>query len=196
MGIAEIATCQIVALQGAASAVIQGMLHDFAARLSATGLRVVGVVESAADHDHPCKSMVLRSLDDDRVFSISQDLGPGSQACSLAPEGLALACAAVQEQIARGTDIVILSKFGKQEAMGRGLSDAFGTAIAAGVPIITSVSPALMSEWRNFAGEFGQCVQAEIAQRPGWLEGWSGRVVTASYARDMIRPVNDWIGTG
>lgn len=194
MSVAE--TCQIVALQGAASAVIQGMLHDFAARLSAIGLRVAGVVESAADQDHPCKSMVLRSLDDDRLFSISQDLGPGSQACNLAPEGLALACAAVQEQIVRGTDIVILSKFGKQEAMGRGLSDAFGAAIAAGLPIVTSVSPALMSEWRNFAGEFGQCVQAEIAQRAGWLEGWSRRMVTASYAHDMIKPVNDWIGTG
>ncbi|MGJ4942138.1 DUF2478 domain-containing protein [Bradyrhizobium sp. HKCCYLS1011] len=196
MSIAEIATCQIVALQGAASAIIQGLLRDFAAQLTDTGLRVAGVVESAADSDHPCKSMALRSLEDGRLFSISQDLGPGSQACNLDPEGLVLACAAVQDQIARGADIVILSKFGKQEALGRGLSDAFGAAIAAGLPIITSVSPALTKEWRNFAGELGECVQADVAQHPGWINAWSRHVVTAPRARDMIKPVNDWIGTG
>ncbi|MGA7807993.1 DUF2478 domain-containing protein [Bradyrhizobium sp.] len=169
---AEIDTCQIVALQGAPSAVIQTLLADIAARLTKRGLRVVGVVENSNDGPNPCKSMGLRSLHDDRVFSISQNLGPGSQACNLHPEGLALACAAVQDSIAHGADVAILSKFGKQEAIGGGLIDAFGAAIAAGVPIITSVSPAMMNEWRQFAGEFAECVTADKAQQDSWLERW------------------------
>ena len=194
MSIVEVVPCRITALQGASSAEIQNLLRDFAAQLASSGLRVAGVVECVADISHPCKSMALRSLDDGSMFSISQDLGPGSQACNLDPEGLVMACAAVQASIAHGADLVILSKFGKQEAMGRGLSDAFGAAISAGLPVLTAVSPAMMGDWRNFAGELAECVQADVARRPHWIDDWSRRVVTAPYARDMIQPAMGWIG--
>ncbi|MGJ5179308.1 DUF2478 domain-containing protein [Bradyrhizobium oligotrophicum] len=187
MGVAEIGTRQIVALQGAASAAIQELLADFAVRLVGAGLRVSGVIESSADKAKPCKSMMLRSLDDGRVFSISQDLGPGSQACNLDPEGLVLACAAVQQSIARGTDVVILSKFGKQEAMGGGLADAFGAAIAAGRPVITAVSPAMTTEWHDYTGELAEFVSVDVARCTGWLTGWSHRLVTSMHVHDMIR---------
>ncbi|BAM91761.1 molybdenum ABC transporter ATP-binding protein [Bradyrhizobium oligotrophicum S58] len=195
MGISDVGTCQIVALQGAASSVIQEMLAEFATRLVDTGLRVSGVIESSADKAKPCKSMMLRSLDDNSLFSISQDLGSGSQACNLDPEGLALACAAVQRSIISGTDVVILSKFGKQEATGGGLADAFGSAIAAGLPIITAVSPAMMEAWVGFAGAFAECVHVDVARGPGWVEAWSGRV-TAPTARDMIGFQRERIGMG
>lgn len=194
MGIAEVGTCQIVALQGAASSVIQGLLGDFAVRLADAGLRVSGVIESSANEAKPCKSMMLRSLDDGRLFSISQDLGPGSQACNLNPEGLALACAAVQQSIIRGTDVVLLSKFGKQEAMGGGLVDAFGSAITAGLPIITAVSPTMMQAWASFAGVFAECVHADVVRGHGWIEAWSGRWVTSRAARDMISSQRERIG--
>ena len=195
MGLSDVGTCQIVALQGAASSVIQEILAEFAARLADTGLRVSGVIESSADKAKPCKSMMLRSLDDNSLFSISQDLGPGSQACNLDPQGLALACAAVQRSIVSGTDVVILSKFGKQEATGGGLADAFGSAIAAGLPIITAVSPAMMEAWAGFAGAFAECVHADVARGHGWIEAWSGRV-TAPTARDMIGLQRERIGMG
>ncbi|GLH81429.1 hypothetical protein SSBR45G_63380 [Bradyrhizobium sp. SSBR45G] len=194
MGVAEVGTCQIVALQGAASTVIQELLADFAVRLAGAGLRVSGVIESSADKAKPCKAMMLRSLDDDRLFSISQDLGPGSQACNLDPEGLVLACAAVQQSIISGTDVVILSKFGKQEAAGGGLADAFGSAIAAGIPIITAVSPAMMEAWRGFAGPYAECVHADTARSPGWIEAWAGRRVTSQHAHDMIARSRERIG--
>ncbi|WP_316177022.1 MULTISPECIES: DUF2478 domain-containing protein [unclassified Bradyrhizobium] len=196
MGVADVGTCQIVALQGAASSVIQEMLGDFAKRLSENGLRVSGVIESSADKARPCKAMMLRSLDDGRVFAISQDLGPESQACNLDPEGLVLACAAVQQSISRGTDIVILSKFGKQEAAGGGLADAFGSAIAAGLPVITAVSPAMMDAWTRFAGAFAEHVDADIARRPGWIEARYSRWVTSRATRDMVGSQRERIGMG
>ncbi|MGJ4995291.1 DUF2478 domain-containing protein [Bradyrhizobium sp. HKCCYLS3077] len=196
MGRADVESCRIVALQGAASSVIQDLLGELAGRLSTIGVRVAGVIESSADKSKPCKAMMLRSLDDDSVFSISQDLGPGSQACNLDPEGLALACAAVQRSISRGTDVVILSKFGKQEAAGSGLADAFGSAIAAGLPIITAVSPAMMEAWTSFAGVYAECVSVDIARSPGWVETWSGRMVTSRGAHEMIDASRERIGMG
>ncbi|CAL75638.1 Conserved hypothetical protein; putative molybdenum ABC transporter (ATP-binding protein) (fragment) [Bradyrhizobium sp. ORS 278] len=194
MASVDIGTCRIVALQGAASPVIQDLLGDFAVRLADAGLRVSGVVESSADKAKPCKSMMLRSLDDNRLFSISQDLGPGSLACNLDPEGLVLACAAVQQSILRGTDVVILSKFGKQEATGGGLADAFGSAISAGLPIITAVSPTMVEAWTRFAGTFAECVTVDAARGPGWIEAWAGRRVTSRIARDMIGAERERIG--
>jgi nucleoside-triphosphatase THEP1 len=177
MRIAEMDIRPVVALQGATSEIVQPLLAAIAERLAMRGLRVVGVVESPPRGPQPCKAMELRSLDDGRLFPISQDLGPGSTACNLSPEGLALACAAVQNAIARGADVAVLSKFGKLEAAGEGLVDAFGTAIAHGLPVITSVSPAMMSEWQAFAGDLAACVSVEAPQvgDQNWQQAWLER---------------------
>ena len=192
MPLAEVEPRRIIALQGASSSIIQAMLADIAGKLKSRGLRVVGLVENASSGPNPCKSMELRSLDDDRTFSISQNLGPGSQACNLHSGGLALACAAVEQSIASGADVAVLSKFGKQEAYGDGLIDAFGAAIAAGVPIVTSVSPALMDEWRRFAGDYSECVSADQARLDSWLDSWldawSSAVTGPRSCEMMIRP--------
>jgi hypothetical protein len=45
----------------------------------------------------------------------------------------------------------MLSQFGRLEADGGGLRDAFAAAIEAGVPVLTSVSPAYAAKWAAFA---------------------------------------------
>jgi hypothetical protein len=72
------------------------------------------------------------------------------------PVWVAEACAAVQRSIAVGADLVIISKFGKQEAARGGMSDAFRAAIAAEPPVLTAVSPAMSDAWRAFAGSLSQ----------------------------------------
>lgn len=192
MRIAEKDMRPVIALQGTSSTSMQPLLAAIAERLSLRGLRVVGVVENPPVGEIPCKSMELRSLEDGQRFSISQDLGPGSTACNLSPEGLALACAAVQNSIAQGADVVVLSKFGKLEAAGEGLVDAFGAAIARGLAVITSVSPTVMAEWQAFAGDLAVCVTVDPAQASdqawldssleGWLDAW-GHDAAARAAR-------------
>lgn len=182
MRIAEKDMRPVIALQGSGATSMQPLLAAIAERLSRRGLRVVGVVENPPVGEIPCKSMELRSLENGQRFSTSQDLGPGSTACNLSPEGLALACAAVQSAIAQGADIVVLSKFGKLEAAGEGLVDAFGTAIERGLVVFTSVSPTIMAEWQAFAGDLAACVTVDPAQASdqawlersldGWLDAW------------------------
>ncbi|MBV9586178.1 MAG: DUF2478 domain-containing protein, partial [Alphaproteobacteria bacterium] len=50
-----------------------------------------------------------------------------------------------------GCDLVLLNKFGKLEAAGNGLAGAFRAAIAAELPLLTSISPAHDPAWRRFA---------------------------------------------
>lgn len=154
-------------VQGANSAVIQQMLADFAARWKDRA-RIVGLVEEPQD-TAGCAPGYLRSLGDDRRYPIFQDLGPGSQACSLDTVSLVDGCERLRGQIAAGCDLVIISKFGKLEAENRsGLLAAFADAIEAGIPILTAVAPKFQQRWSEFASP----LDVSIAARAEAIDAW------------------------
>lgn len=83
---------------------------------------------SGGDHALPdrfCSAGYFRNLTTGELFSVFEDLGPGSADCHLEETGTVAAAAAVREDIAAGCDLVILSKFGKMEAVGEELLGAF-----------------------------------------------------------------------
>lgn len=150
---------RILALQGADRIRVRRALHAAAERWRARGLTVIGTVEVLPDPADP-ECVHLLDITSGEMFPLNQDLGPGSAGCSLDPQGLAAACGRVEAAIAaleaddacaRGA-VVILSKFGRQEAEGQGLTAAFGAAVAAGLPVLTSVSPVVTDAWAAFAG--------------------------------------------
>lgn len=81
---------------------------------------------------------------------------------------MALAADAVRRDIERGCDLVVLSKFGKLEAGGGGLRDAFAAAIDAGVPLLTSVSQNFSVAWEAFAAPLFVVLPAD----PDRIEQW------------------------
>ncbi|MGU3493302.1 DUF2478 domain-containing protein [Xanthobacteraceae bacterium A53D] len=160
------APARILALTGSDREAIQQVLGHAVRDFSASGWRVLGVVEEMQPNG---EDVLLRDLVSGATHRLMQDLGPGSTACSLDPAGLADACAGVEEAIAAflaeggsaaGT-VVILSKFGRQEAEGRGLTHAFHAAVAADLPILTSVSPVVADAWAGFAGELAAYAPVE-----------------------------------
>jgi len=175
--------CRIAALQGASSAAIQSLLDDFALQVARQGYRIVGVVEHIGEGKSACGSRAVRDLSTGAVIPISQNLGEGSTACNLDPSGLIEACAAVERAIAAGADLVVISKFGKLEAERRGLSGAFRAAVDAGVPILTSVSPAMTDAWRLFAGPLSQFIGPEVALLHAWWRTASAGLTLAGADR-------------
>jgi nucleoside-triphosphatase THEP1 len=162
----------IAALQGASSARIQRLMAEYAAKLARGGWRVAGVVEiGEAAPGGACGNLSLRDLQTGEMFAISQNLGPGSQACNLDGRGVTAACAAVERALAGGLDFLILSKFGKLEAARGGLHDAFQRAVVSGTPLLTAVSPAMATPWAAFAGPLSEYLPAEAAA----IEAWGGR---------------------
>lgn len=142
---------RIAVIRGAPNAAIQELFRALADRWQPT-VRVAGVI--AEDHglpDRKCRAGYLRSIVSGTRYPIFQDLGPGAEACHLEEEGALAAAAAVEKDIAAGCDLVLLSKFGKLEAAGRGLAEAFTAALAADRPLLTSVSPAFEAAWKAFA---------------------------------------------
>jgi hypothetical protein len=85
------------------------------------------------------------------------------------------AATAVQLDIENGCDLVLLNKFGKLEADGDGLAIAFRAALAAGLPLLTSVSPAHEKAWRMFAEREFTILPADPAEIDQWRRAiWQG----------------------
>ncbi|HET6605774.1 MAG TPA: DUF2478 domain-containing protein [Rhodopila sp.] len=161
---------RIAMVQGAPGAEIQDLFSALAGRWAPT-LRVAGVVaESHGLADRTCSAGYLRRISGGQRFSIFEDLGPDSTECHLDEDGAGSAAEAVRRDIAAGCDVVVLSKFGKLEAAGKGLWGAFTSAAEAGVPILTSVSPSVRAAWENFAGTGVVALPADGGAIDRWLK--------------------------
>jgi hypothetical protein len=168
-------TTKIIAVvRGAPNAEIQVILRALADQWR-QDVRLAGLV--AEDHglaDRHCQAGYLRNLTTGARFSIFHDLGPGVAMCHLDGIGAVAAAAGVQSDIAAGCDLVLLNKFGKLEAAGGGLTGAFRAAIIAGVPLLTSVSPAHDEAWRRFVDQ----EYAVLPPDPAALDLWRQAVQT------------------
>ncbi|MBX9634355.1 MAG: DUF2478 domain-containing protein [Magnetospirillum sp.] len=135
----------------------EALLGAFAAELAARGFRIGGLAQETTPGDDGCKCrMEVVELDTGRRLSISQDLGGGSNSCSLDPAALAEASGAVRRAVTDGVDLLFVNKFSKSEKAGRGLAAEMLESMVSGVPLLTAVPGVLMEEWTAFTGGRGQ----------------------------------------
>ena len=108
-------------------------MADLAVALMADGLKLAGAVQTNIGQGQDCAcDMELTVLGSGAApVRISQSLGAGSQGCRLDADGLERAVALSARVLTRSTDLLIVNKFGRQEAIGRGFCDLIGTALAA-----------------------------------------------------------------
>jgi hypothetical protein len=159
---------RIAVVRGAPSAAIQAMFRALVDRWRPP-VRIAGVI--AEDHGLPgrkCRAGYLRSITSGTRYPIFQDPGPGGEACHLEEEGALAAAAAVEKDIVAGCDLVLLSKFGKLEAAGHGLAEAFTMALAVDLPLLTSVSPAFETAWRAFVAPHFDILPVEVEPIETW----------------------------
>lgn len=143
----------IAAIVGAESTVIQKLLAEVVSDWRRAGVKVCGLVEEAHGlTGRSCSSGLLRNLETGNVFAMYLDEPPAHTSCHLDELGVVEACASVVDRIA-ASDLVVLSKFGKVEAVGSGLFEAFETAIRLGKPLLTSVAPKHHYAWQRFVPE-------------------------------------------
>jgi hypothetical protein len=159
---------RIAVVKGAPSAVVQNLFRELAERWQ-SDIRVAGVIEEPHGlADRKCNAGYLRSIISGTLYPIFSDLGPGAEACHLEGTGAISATEAIEQDIAAGCDLVMLSKFGKLEASREGLGGAFTAAIDAGLPVLTSVSPAFEQAWEAFAAPLFHVLPAD----PNEIEAW------------------------
>ncbi len=138
------------------------ILARLATRLADSGLRVAGATQRNTDlgADCACDMDVLVIGEEDRPVRISQSLGAGSSGCRLDPGALESAAARVGARMA-GAELLILPKFGRQEAVGRGFRSVIAQAAAEGIPVLLHVPPEQRAAFADFCGGMGQHLRPE-----------------------------------
>lgn len=143
--------CVVSAERGA----VDRVLSAVAGRLAQGGWRLAGAVQENCDAaDDALCDMDIRVLPDGGLYRISQNLGREASGCRLNPDGLETAVAdATRRFAARCPDLMIINKFGKMEAEGRGFRGLVGQALADGVPLLLGVNDTNLAALAGFLGE-------------------------------------------
>lgn len=147
------------------------LLAALARRLQMAGMRVCGSVQSNHENpgDHPC-DMNIHVLPDGPVLRISQALGSGSKGCRLDPGILEQAAQEVETRLAAGADVLIINKFGKHEAQGRGFRTAIANAVEQDIPVLVGVNDLNKAAFEAFAAGHAVHLAAQMEPLQAWVE--------------------------
>ena len=153
------------------------ILFKLAKMLAARGLRCCGTVQINSERADagPC-DMDVQVLPDGAVLRISQDLGRSARGCRLDPAALETAVGLVSASLDLGADVLIVNKFGKHEAEGRGFRTVIAEALSNGIPVIVGINALNLSAFQEFA----EGIAVSLAPECGRLADWvSDKVATA-----------------
>lgn len=148
------------------------LLARLAARLAGAGVGVRGIVQTNTDcgEGRAC-DMDVQVLPAGGTYRISQSLGPGARGCRLDPAALEDAVAEVAATLDDGAEVLILNKFGKHEAEGRGFRDLIAEALARDIPVILAVNGMNRDAFLAFTEGLAVEVAPELDALAGWFAG-------------------------
>ena len=163
-------TISIAALRHPEGVEIDRAILKIVQRLRQQGYRLAGAVRAdMTPPDEDRCDLTLEDLSTSAVFSISQDLGSGSDACRLDDAALDVIATKVEVSLQEGADILILNKFGKQEAEGRGLRGPIVEAVNRGIPVLVGLNPGRATAWNEFCGAAGVTFDPDDTAVDHWL---------------------------
>lgn len=146
------------------------LFFSLAQGLMARGLRVCGTVQINSERvkTDAC-DMDLRVLPEGPDIRISQDLGAGATGCRLDTGALEAAVGHVAAALEAGADVLIVNKFGKHEAEGRGFRSVIAEALARDIPVLVGLNGLNRAAFEAFTEGCGDHLPADAAILADWL---------------------------
>ena len=150
------------------------VLHALACSIIERGHRPVGTVQINTESDAgPC-DMDVKILPDGGTIRISQTLGRASRGCRLDPAALETAVGLVEAELFKGADCLIVNKFGKHEAEGRGFREVIAKALAMDIPVLVGTNARNLPALELFTGGDATMLRPEPAALLAWVDGAMG----------------------
>ena len=148
------------------------LLFSVAQKLRDQGYRVCGTVQVNTEREKtgPC-DMDVKVMPDGPMLRISQNLGSGARGCRLDAHSLETAVGLVDAALAKGADCLIINKFGKQEAEGRGFRELIGTALAEGIPVVVGLNGLNRDPFEAFCGGMAEALTPDVQALLEWFDG-------------------------
>lgn len=150
---------------------VDRVLGRLADTLMARGIDVAGVVQTNTDcgPEKAC-DMDVKVLPAGPVLRISQDLGSGSRGCRLNPEALEQAVGLVGRRLSGDTRLLLVNKFGKQEAEGRGFREVIGAALAQDIPVVVGLNGLNRGAFEAFCEGLAVPLAPDVQALLDWVE--------------------------
>jgi hypothetical protein len=162
------AQCDMAAVVYGASDDPDRLISGFAADLRRSGRRPVGVVQRGRScrSDDPRLGVTL--LPDGEVVGLALDDEPASGGCRLDRDRLASLSMRLAAAIDDGADLVIINRFGRSEAEGKGLINLIPQALDADIPVLIAVPERRFAAWIRFS----EGMNVRLACRRDALDRW------------------------
>ena len=146
------------------------LLSRLAMKLVARGFRPCGTVQINTERDdrRPC-DMDIAVLPDGPILRISQDLGNASKGCRLDPDALETAVSLVERRLDGEADALLINKFGKHEAQGRGFRMAIAKALEAGLPVLVGLNALNLRAFEEFTDGLAEAIPPDESLLLDWL---------------------------
>ncbi len=145
------------------------LLHQVAESIIKAGYRPAGTAQINTERPDagPCDMDVL-VLPSGPTLRISQSLGREARGCRLDPEALETAVGLVQSNLP-DSDCLIVNKFGKHEADGRGFRPVIGEALALDLPILVGLNALNAEAFLEFSGGIAEKIEPRKYALESWL---------------------------
>jgi Protein of unknown function (DUF2478) len=155
------------------------LISGFAADLRRSGHRPVGAVQlgRSCRAENPLGVVMLPGDEVVRLALRDETHGDG---CRLDPDRLATLAVRLAAAIEDGADLVIINRFGRSEAEGKGLIDLVPQALEADIPVLIAVPEQRFGAWLRFS----EGMNVRLPCRREALDRWWLAVGGASRGRD------------
>ena len=138
--------------------------------LRSRGVRVAGLLQHLGEPLPGGKrTMYVEDLSSGERIRLDIPRGPEASGCRLDSDGLNRAACALRNAIAQRPDVLMVNRFGKQEAEGHGMRAELAEAVSSGLPTIVAVNQSLVGEWEKFLGEPGHLLKPEPTEIVNWF---------------------------
>lgn len=145
-------------------------ISDLGYRIRDAGIAVAGVVQhNKFIRDRTKCDMEVEELASGVVLQLSEDRGREARGCRLDRGALSDAAVLIAGSLQDEPELVILNKFGKLEAEGRGLRDTLSDAVQLGVPVVVGVPYRNVEQWRAFAEDLAEECPIGSSRVQEWL---------------------------
>ncbi len=147
------------------------LLSAFADALLDAGTPLAGVVQTNTEcaEGYKC-DMDLKVLPTGETIRISQSLGKNARGCRLDPAELERAVGLVTRSLDGAPQLLIINKFGKHEADGRGFRPVIADALERDIPVLVGVNQLNIERFQDFAGGMAEALDADVGSLTDWLD--------------------------
>jgi len=170
------AQCDFAAIAYEADDDPDRLLSDFAEELRRSGYRVAGAIQHGA-HASGGSPLGAVILPREEVVDLGHHRNDDAPGCGIDTERLAGIARVITTAIEEGVDLVIVNRFGKLEAQGRGLIQLIKRAVDADIPVVTAVPQRRFAAWVKYSNGMSVRLPCRRTALDAWWQSVESHIV-------------------